>query len=155
MTTTIQPPVPGLGEQVERVLRTLPAWFGIESALQEYVADAARLPTLTALDSESGEVIGVLMLNQHFPHAAEVHVVGILPAWHRQGIGRLLQTHAEAWLRTRNVQYLQVKTVGPSSDDPNYAMTRRFYEAMGFVALEEIKTLWSERNPCLIMIKRL
>ena len=72
-----------------------------------------------------------------------------------RGIGRQLQEAAEAWLRDEGVTYLQVKTVGPSSDDAAYALTRKFYRAMGFSPLEEIKTLWDEHNPCLILIKGL
>jgi hypothetical protein len=52
------------------------------------------------------------------------------------------------------VEYLQVKTLGPSWPDPGYERTRRFYEARGFVPLEEIHGLW-EHNPCLILVKRL
>jgi hypothetical protein len=47
-----------------------------------------------------------------------------------------------------------VKTLGPSRPSEGYERTRRFYEARGFVALEEIHGLW-EGNPCLLMVKRL
>jgi len=61
---------------------------------------------------------------------------------------------AEAYLRDRGVEYLQVKTLGPSDPDPGYARTRAFYEARGFVPLEELHGLW-EDNPCLLLVKRL
>jgi hypothetical protein len=48
-----------------------------------------------------------------------------------------------------------VKTLGPSSDDSNYAKTRAFYSAMGFRPLEEFKQIWDEHNPCLVMVKRI
>ena len=38
---------------------------------------------------------------------------------------------------------------------PAYAQTRAFYLAMGFRPLEELRKLWDEANPCLIMVKRL
>ena len=41
-----------------------------------------------------------------------------------------------------------------SRPDKGYERTRRFYEARGFVALEEIHGLW-DGNPCLLMVKRL
>ena len=50
------------------------------------------------------------------------------------------------------VRMLQVKTLGPSSRDANYALTRGFYEHLGFVALEEFKELWPG-NPCLMLAK--
>ena len=52
-------------------------------------------------------------------------------------------------------QFLQVKTVGPSRPDENYARTREFYLACGFRPLEEFKTLWGERIPCLQLVKRI
>jgi ribosomal protein S18 acetylase RimI-like enzyme len=50
---------------------------------------------------------------------------------------------------------MQVKTLGPSNPDPGYARTRAFYEALGFRPLEELKQIWDEQNPCLIMVKQL
>jgi hypothetical protein len=35
-------------ELVDRLLRALPSWFGIESSIVEYVDAATRLPTLVA-----------------------------------------------------------------------------------------------------------
>ncbi len=138
---------------VERILRTLPDWFGIESSLLEFVADAGRMPTFFARVAD--EVVGFLMIRQHFQASAEVHVMGVLPAHHRRGIGRVLQRRAEAWLREEGVEYLQVKTVSASSPNPDYALTRSFYVALGFRPLEEMKGLWDATNPCLILVKRL
>ena len=67
----------------------------------------------------------------------------------------LLNRAAEAWLREQAVEYLQVKTLGPSREDAGYARTRAFYIALNFRPLEELKQLWDEHNPCLIMVKRL
>ena len=47
-----------------------------------------------------------------------------------------------------------MKTLGPSHLDPGYERTRCFYEAQGFVPLEELHDLWDE-NPCLLLVKRL
>ena len=41
----IQPPVLGLSQQAEPILRSLPQWFGIEEATQMYVRDVAANPT--------------------------------------------------------------------------------------------------------------
>ena len=57
-------------------------------------------------------------------------------------------------VEARDVEYLQVKTLGPSDPDAGYARTRRFYEPRGFVPLEEPHDLW-EDNPCLLLVKRL
>ncbi|MGH4139155.1 hypothetical protein [Clostridium sp.] len=31
--------------------------------------------------------------------------------------------------------------------------TREFYKNVGFCPLEEIKEIWGDKNPCLIMVK--
>jgi len=146
-----EPPNPPAAEQL---LRALPAWFGIESAVQEYVAAASRLPTYLARTA-SGEPVGVLLTEQHFPAAAEVYLMAVASTYHRAGVGRALLAAAEADLIATGVTVLHVKTLGPSHPDPGYASTRLFYEACGFQPLEEIPGLWSIDNPCLIMVRHL
>lgn len=64
----------------------------------------------------------------------------------------LLQV-VEVSLRQRGVEFLQVKTLSPSRKSKSYDRTRQFYEAMGFVPLQEFPTLWDEANPCLQLVK--
>ena len=132
----------------ESVLRDLPDWFGIEEATREYIENAATLPTF-AVEPDAG----FLSVKQHTPAAAEVYVMGVRRAHHRQGIGRALVEAAESWCRARGTRFLQVKTLGPSRPDEGYDATRRFYEAAGFVALEELHGLWDAENPTLILVK--
>jgi GNAT superfamily N-acetyltransferase len=132
----------------ESILRELPEWFGIEDSTAAYVRDVAELPTFAAGED------AFLALKMHTPRAAEVYVMGVRPARHRQGLGSALLQTAEAYLRARGCEYLQVKTLGPSRQSDGYEATRRFYEARGFVPLEEIHGLW-EGNPCLLLVKKL
>jgi ribosomal protein S18 acetylase RimI-like enzyme len=151
------------GEQVicEAILRALPDWFGIESSLVQYVADAAHHPTWVAADLRrgSGVVVGAaaagfLTIRRHFPEAAEIHCIAVRPEEHRRGVGRAMVAFVEDRLRRDGVRFLQVKTLGPSRPDEHYARTRRFYDAIGFTPLEEFPTLWG-RNPALQMVKAL
>jgi coenzyme F420-0:L-glutamate ligase / coenzyme F420-1:gamma-L-glutamate ligase len=132
----------------EAVLRDLPEWFGIEEANRAYIEAAARLPTF-AVEPD----VAFLCLKQHTPRAAELYVMGVRREHHRRGIGRALVAAAEAWCRARGVRYLHVKTLGPSRPSRGYDATRTFYEALGFVALEELHGLWDEGNPALILVK--
>jgi GNAT superfamily N-acetyltransferase len=100
-------------------------------------------------------LIGFASLKQHTHYSAEVYVMAVLPEAHRKGIGRALISQSQNWLKDRSVEYLQVKTLGPSHPDESYAKTRAFYERMGFRPLEEFKQIWNEDNPCLIMVKKL
>jgi len=132
----------------EAVLRDLPDWFGIEGSTREYIEEAAALPTF-AVEPD----LGFLCLKQHTPAAAELYVMGVRLAHHREGIGRALVAAAESWCRERCIRYLHVKTLGPSRESAGYGATRAFYEAVGFVALEELHGLWSEGNPTLVLVK--
>ena len=146
-------PLAGQSAVCAPILRALPEWFGIEEALRQYEAEIEVLPTFLARDR--GQMAGFLTVKGHFPQTAEILVMGVIPAAHRRGIGRALVNTAETYLRSQGVEYLQVKTLGPSNPDPGYAGTRAFYQALGFVPLEEFKQIWDEENPCLILVKRL
>lgn len=131
------------------MLAALPGWFGIEEAVERYVREVAELPTFAV------ERDGFLALKQHTDAAAEIYVMGVRPESHRRGIGTALLEAAEAFLRGREVEYLQVKTLGPSHPSEHYAATRSFYAARGFRPLEELTAIWGEANPCLVMVKHL
>jgi coenzyme F420-0:L-glutamate ligase / coenzyme F420-1:gamma-L-glutamate ligase len=138
----------GRSRIAEAVLRDLPEWFGIEEATAAYIEAAASLPTF-AVEPD----VGFLSLKQHTPRAVELYVMGVRKEHQRRGIGLALLRAAEAWCRTRGVRFLHVKTLGPSSSSRGYDATRAFYEATGFVALEELHGFWDEENPALILVK--
>ncbi|MHB1356914.1 MAG: GNAT family N-acetyltransferase [Anaerolineae bacterium] len=137
----------------EPILRSVSAWFGVEEAVERYLDEIYNLPTMLAY--YRGKVVGFITLKAHYPTSAEVYVMAVRPELHRQGIGTSLMCAAIKWGRDRNVEYLQVKTLGPSCPDEGYARTRAFYWAMGFRPLEEFTQIWDERNPCLIMVRNL
>jgi ribosomal protein S18 acetylase RimI-like enzyme len=148
------------GEQdpgtVRRLLGLLPGWFGIESSNTAYVEAARELPTYRAWPGDrpgGGEPAGVLLARRHFAQSAEIYLLAVDPAVHRRGVGRALIRGLEADLAADGVEYLQVKTRGPSKPDAGYELTRRFYLSLGFRPLEELQWLWDPDNPCLIMVK--
>ncbi len=138
--------------EVERLLRDLPEWFGIEQSILSYVDAARTLPTTCALRDE---VIGVCVVRRHTPVAAEIEVLAVERSLHRQGVGRRLVQAVETELRERGVVLLQVKTFGPSGVSDEYVLTRVFYESIGFLPLEERTDIWGPDNPCLISVKPL
>ena len=146
-------PAPGLSAICDPILRALPAWFGLERAVQQYIHDIEIMPTILA--SVNGQTLGFLTLKIHNPHAAEIHVMGVRPEAHHQGIGRAMLERAEGYLRHQGIEYFQVKTLSAVHPDTGYAKTRAFYQAMGFRSLEELPDFWDAENPCLMMIKKL
>ena len=112
MSSTITGPHLGQAAVCIPIVRSLPEWFGIEAAIVSYAAAIDHLPTFLA--GNPAGVGGFLSLKQHNPYAAEVHIMGVRRECQRTGIGRRLLQDAEAWLRSQNVEYLQVKTSGAS-----------------------------------------
>jgi GNAT superfamily N-acetyltransferase len=139
-------------DAVRQILATIPEWFGIPEANASYVEDAARLPSYLAVDGE--DVVGVALLNEHFPSSRELHLIAVRRDRHRQGAGRALLAAVEDDLRARGVRILEVHTVGPSREDAGYARTREFYLASGFVPMNELQRIdWD--GPTLILVKPL
>ncbi len=121
--------------------------------MAEYVESARHLPSIAARAGR--QVVGVCLVRRHNPAAAEIEVLAVRRDLHRQGIGQRLVQALEADLRSSGVKLLQVKTRGPSGESAEYERTRAFYEAVGFIALEERFDIWDAENPCLILVKPL
>jgi ribosomal protein S18 acetylase RimI-like enzyme len=136
----------------ERVLRSVPEWFGVESSTVHYIEQAAALPTWVA--SVDGASAGFVSIKRHFPEAADIYCMAVHRDFHGRGIGTALVRAVEAELARDGVEYLQVKTQGPSRPCEYYSRTLRFYLSVGFTPLEELHGLWGEL-PALILVKRL
>lgn len=143
-------------EAVREILASLPDWFGLAEFNEKFVRDAARLPSYLALDDDHRRVVGVLLLDEHFPEAREVTLMAVRPERHRQGIGRMLLAAVEEDARAAGVRILEVHTLGPSYEDDDYARTREFYLAQGFIPIHELQLAdWEEDEPALILVKPL
>jgi GNAT superfamily N-acetyltransferase len=134
-----------------KILRALPQWFGIEEAIVDYTRWVRPLPVFAAY--EDGDAIGFVALKEHNAYTAEIMVMGVLPEYHRRGIGGALVRACEQSCRARKIEYLTVKTLDESHPDEFYARTRRFYLARGFRPLEVFPLYWDKANPCLLMGK--
>lgn len=139
-----------LPDDVARLLATVPEWFGLEEANQEYI-DAARHMETWSVRDEHGRVIGVTLVDRDFPVSADIHFMVVDRAWHGRGVGSAMLRAVASASRADGVRLLQVKTLGPSHSDAGYARTRHFYEKCGFLPLEETD-LWGKDNPCLFMV---
>lgn len=125
--------------------------MGLADARETYITNAGHLPMIVAR-IHAGVPIGFLSLKRHTDAAAEAYVLGVRRE-HRHGCGRAMFDAAEHRLTAEGARYLTVKTLAPDRPDPNYAATRRFYEAIGFEPIEVFPTLWNKDNPCLLMKK--
>ncbi|WP_231979619.1 GNAT family N-acetyltransferase [Tessaracoccus coleopterorum] len=71
---------------VERLLATVPEWFGQPESTAEYVEAARTKETWTVRDA-TGAVVGVTLVDWHFPHIAEIHLTVVDRGAHGAGWG--------------------------------------------------------------------
>ena len=137
----------------EAILRALPAWFGIEQAIVDYVNDVQTMPFCGVMMDDNP--IGFVAINDHNSSTAEIHVMGVLENHQWHGIGRQLVQWCEQHCMQTNREFLTVKTLDESRENGEYARTRLFYLSMGFIPLEVFPELWGPENPCLMLAKHL
>lgn len=131
------------------VLEALPDWFGIPESREAYIRESRAQPFWAEL--EKGRPRGFLSLKETSPYTAEVAVMGVLPEYHRRGIGRALFDASRQYAQRAGYAFLQVKTVREGCYDV-YDRTNAFYRSLGFRELECFPTLWDEKNPCQIYV---
>lgn len=144
-------PVQHVREECEKILRGLPQWFGIESALIEYAEATNRLPTFVAL--ADGANVGFIALERHSQCEYEIHCIAVHCKFRAGGIGTALVSAAEAWTKAQGATSIIVKTIAESHPSPEYRETRAFYQRRGFVAEKIIPDIWGPSYPCLQMRK--
>lgn len=133
----------------EKILRSLPEWFGIEESILEYIEGVKDKKFFSAFFYD--KFIGFISLEDHSQFSSEAYVLGIIPEYHGMGIGKKLFEKAEEYLLSMGKKFITVKTLSKRHPDINYMKTRKFYESIGFLPLEELPELWGEENPCVLM----
>lgn len=134
------------------ILESLPDWFGIPEAREEYICDSADQLFFAAV--KDGAPVGFLCLKETGKATVELSVMGVLPEFHRQGIGRALFAAARETAARAGYAFMQVKTV-QMGRYKSYDATNQFYISLGFQEFEVFPTLWDEWNPCQIYVMAL
>lgn len=139
------------------ILGALPGWFGIPEATAEYVdgvSDRRFLVLEGPGDRGDTRAIGFVSVGFPAPGAAELYVLGLLPEYHRRGLGTRALDEVVRVLKTEGIGSLTVKTLGEGHPDEGYRRTRAFYQKCGFVP-GAVTDEWGPGNPCLTMVKLL
>ncbi|WP_051388992.1 GNAT family N-acetyltransferase [Arthrobacter sp. 35W] len=139
-------------DAVDQVLKSLPEWFGIDDAIAGYVASVVRRDCfLAVLD---GDVVGVALVERHFPESAELALIAVGAGHRGSGVGAALVHAVSETLRAEGCSLLQVHTVGSSFENAAYEQTRAFYRRMGFLPLQEFDRIdWD--GPTLVLVMQL
>jgi GNAT superfamily N-acetyltransferase len=147
----IRPLEPGDADACDAIVAGLPDWFGLDEGIREAAAAVRTQEGFVADDA--GDVTGFLTLVHPYPTTSEISWMAVRRDRHRTGVGRDLVDAAVAALRARNVRLLTVKTLSDREDPgPEYAQTRAFYLANGFVPVAELD-IWGPQNPCQLLAR--
>ena len=120
-----------------KLANELPMWFGRPEANAHYISGVVDRDAFAAV--VDGQPCGLIALEYHFLVTCNIWWMGVSPAVHRRGIGRALVERAVQEARTRGCRQLALETMSPRAGSPEYDMTRRFYEAVGFVPFVEFE----------------
>jgi len=115
----------------------LPTWFGRPEANAHYVRGVVDRDVFAAVVDR--QQCGLIALEYHFEITCNIWWMGVSPAVHRRGIGRALIERAAQEALKHGCRQLAVETMSPRADSPEYGLTRRFYEAVGFVPFVEFE----------------
>jgi ribosomal protein S18 acetylase RimI-like enzyme len=149
----IRPLTPADAEACDAVVLTLPYHFGNEGGRAECARAVRSQDGLVAV--EEGEIVGFLTLERHDPRSAEITWMAVRADRRRHGVGRRLIERAIDDLMADGVELLSVLTMAESEPEEretdNYADTRAFYRALGFVPLRELALEgWDDRAVILV-----
>jgi len=121
----------------DAIIASLPDWFGMDEGIRECAAAVRSQPGLVA--EVGGRVAGFLTLARPYPGTPEISWLAVHARDRRRGIGRALILAVSAQLRATGDRLVLVKTLSDRTDPgPEYAQTRAFYLAMGFVPVAEL-----------------
>ena len=134
-----------------KVLEALRDWFEVDESREKYIRECADWIFLAAKEDEYE---GFLCLKETGSATVELAVMGILKEYHHKGLGRTLFEEAKRIAIEGGYSFMQVKTV-KMGVYPDYDITNRFYQSLGFQEFEVIKELWGEDNPCQIYVMSL
>ncbi len=111
------------------------------SQLAAYFSEClpSESPFMTVVADDGDQVAGFVHVgpnrDEDAASLAEVYGIYVDPDRHRQGIGRLLMSHALDWIATRSAEGATLWTLR------NVPATRRFYVSMGWHADGTTKTV--------------
>lgn len=132
-----------------KILEALPEWFEIPESRVSYAKACRNLPFWA--DREDGDEKGFIAMKETSQYAVEVYVTGVKKNYQRQGIGGKLFEAFYAYAKEKGYEFIQVKTVREGMY-PDYDLTNRFYQKIGFRELECMEDLWDEANPCQVYV---
>lgn len=137
-------------QQITRlILESLKEWFEVDRSREKYIRESGDLVYFVAYSDD--KPVGFLCLKETGNATMELHVMGILKEYQRNGIGQKLFIKAKQRAFEMGYSFIQVKTVKMGVYD-DYDKTNKFYISLGFKEFEVFPKLWDKYNPCQIYV---
>jgi GNAT superfamily N-acetyltransferase len=137
------------GPACDAIVASLPDWFGLDEGIRECAAAVRTQPGLVA--ETDGLVAGFLTVARPYPRTPEISWLAVHAKQRRRGIGKALIAAVSDQLRAHGDRLVLVKTLSDRTDPgAEYAETRAFYVAMGFVPVAELE-LHDPVNPIQLL----
>jgi GNAT superfamily N-acetyltransferase len=136
------------------ITRHLPMWFGLEDSNTQYANDAEKYPALAIMSDKI--VVALLVYKKCVDdvlksNVIDIHWVGVLPNFHRKGLGGKLVEYLQNYAVSQGVGILTVETLDPVANDEHYKKTYAFYQKKGFKIYHRFN--YGECNPMIKMRK--
>ena len=131
----------------DAIIAGLPDFFGLESGIQA-CADAVRSEPGYVASDDDGTIIGFLTVERPFPGCAEISWMAVERAQRGGGIGTALVDRLAAEEVAAGTRLLLVMTSGDANE---YAPTRAFYRARGFLPAKTFPGWWDQDLPLLLV----
>ena len=107
----------------------LPEWFGLPESTAEYIKCSQEIPFWA--DIEDDVERGFIVLKETSSDTAEIFVMGVRKAMHKNGVGKKLFQTFLSYAKKHGYSFIQVKTVQEGHYD-EYDKTSRFYKKLSF-----------------------
>ncbi len=105
---------------------------GPETDCNRHIDRARAGPDVAIFVVASGEFVFGSVMVGHLGHRGWVHYLAVAPDHRRQGWARRLMTAAEAWLRDRDIDQVQLMIRADN------LQVRDFYERLGWAELSHV-----------------
>lgn len=131
------------------ILEALPEWFEMPESRVSYAKGSREFPFWA--DVENNDARGFIVMKETSRYSVEIYVMGVKKEYQRMGIGGKLFQAFYKYAQKKGYEFIQVKTVREGMY-PEYDLTNKFYQKVGFRELECLQELWDESNPCQVYV---